>query len=271
MKSSLYLIIALALFLRPFALLAETGNLFFSMHYGNASSSGPFEMNEFYDPSSSIAVELGYRLNDYFAIVPVHVAFHNYSFNQAAYAENYQNYQAQYRAQLWEKAWEQYSEINVSNNPFEPAAVEASSNLESVAYTPGVVLHTPRIAGFNAFGQFGAGIYSTKVSMEHIVKSVNIYDPSQVSYGSYREKTRISHFALLFGGGLEYFPKDFAGIFFRVSYYRVFTGRKSNPELGYQVLKFYRLDNETLRYHRFLEEKDTGILELSAGFKILMY
>ncbi len=239
---------------------------------GTASSSGPYEMSNFYEPTFTASVEFGYDITDHLAIVPINCAFHGFSFSKQAYFDNYSNYRGEYQRIARENSpYYSMTLLAFSMRKDVLTDFKISSNLTGFSYTPGIRFTLPLHAGLNATFMTGAGIYSTRGSMKYLYIYSNPTTGEITDNEYYDDRTRITHFTALIGAGVEYLLANRVGINLRLNYQRIFTGRNSDTPFNFEVLKFYHLDNDELKYHRFLEEKDTGILELSLGCRILMY
>ncbi len=215
-------------FLPPEATQANSKNFHFEFTMGQSISNGTYEWENFYSPSLSIAVEMGYKVSPYVILVPVCASFNNFRFNQNAYVDNY-----------WEYFDEEFcnavialSRVDYSMlaDTFEFGVInfEASSQFLSVSFTPGMMFISPEFFGLRSFCPIGAGLY-------HSQSSVDIqydYHASWTNDGTQNDRStfNFNNLCILVGGGAEYLFGRLSSLIIKLRY--LYINSDSNKTLA---------------------------------------
>ena len=238
---------------------------------GGGMSAGSFEMNRFYDPTNSLSFDLGYMLTPRIGIVPVSLTRNGFKFSKVRYIDNFWDYKDEYYRRLFEEIPEDPTIITTYPE------FKASSSLWGLAFMPGLVFFSPTYSGFRYFTQVGAGVYYSKLYMENFSASEGkIWDRENWRHISWHKdnlillEERNVDFGMLFSAGMECDYREKVTFMCKLTYNLIFTKEKNEiPQISKLdgVWYFYLADN-SLRFHRFLEEKNTWLLEFKSGMKL---
>ena len=243
---------------------------FTEVTFGSGISHGSFEMNRFYDPTVCIAFDLGYMLTPRIGIVPVSLARNGFKFDKQGYIDNFWDYKDEYYRRLFEEIPEDPTIITTYPE------FKVSSSLWGVAFMPGLVFFSPTYSGFRYFTQVGAGVYFTKLYMENFSTSEGKVWLIEYWRHRYWHKDSIIFleernvdFGMLFSAGMECDYEETVTFMCKLTYNLIFTKEKNEiPQISkLDGLWYFYLADNSLRFHRFLEEKNMWILEFKGGVK----
>ena len=262
------------IYMLSFLLLANTISIqaqingkrwFTEVSAGGGRSRGSFEMNEFYDPTSSLSVDFGYMLTPYIGIVPVSISYHGFRFDKQKYVDNYWDYKDEYDRRIFEEYYVG-GDINIGPITYTYTNIKALSSLWYVSFTPGLVFFSPELARLRSFCQVGAGIYDTKIWIKSVTTYGNLEDEWNRNMSL---KDRKINFGMLFSCGVEYDFTEKVAFTLKLRYNLAFTGEGKIKKISApDGLRFYYLNEDGLQFHRFLEEKNTRIIEFKGGLKL---
>jgi len=268
MKKAISYLLALLLVFFAVPLQAQiNGRKWFAeLSAGGGRSHGSFEMNEFYDPTVSIAFDFGYMLRPNIAIVPFCASYHEFRFNKENYIDHYwNNIDKDFGVLVAESGG--YSSILANNHQSGVTNFEAVSQLHSVSFTPGIMIISPDFAGLRGFCQVGAGIYHAQTTIDILYGYVN-YWGSEGNF-SIRSEAKYTNLAMLVSGGVEYHFSRMAGLVFKLRYN--YVNNENNKALAKirppSPLSNYYITGRGLMRYPIKDDKNTGILQAMGGFR----
>ncbi|MFH1071078.1 MAG: hypothetical protein V1794_15775 [Candidatus Glassbacteria bacterium] len=247
---------------------------FVELSVGGAATYGPLDMQRFYDPTVSFSAACGLRLNERLSIIPFDFEYLPCKFYRQAYIGNFWDYKDEF-FRLYHEEYPEATSILIPayRFPEDIEAIEPSSNMISLSYTPGVFYNVPAGSLLRLFAGGGPAVFHSRVTLENIISSRESSGPYRRRYDSFvlGRKSR-TDFGLWLGCGFDYETSKWVVPTFAIKYSLLFTGTNKSTASVRETdgVLFFQRTGDGLTSSPFMEGKNVRVLHISVGFKFYL-